>query len=98
MESKFGFKVGDRVVYTEDDNAEFSEHCSGEHGTVCKLDGFGENRVGVEFDNYHVDFHSCGDSCKYHHGLYILVNELYHEIELPEFDAMTVDDISAFLN
>ena len=97
MDSKFGFRVGDRVVYAEY-GGEFDAHIYGESGTVCRLDGYGNSRVGVEFDNYHESFHTCNGACKEGHGLYILCKELTHEVELPEFDVAEIPEILAFLS
>ena len=101
MDSKFGFRVGDRVVYIREPNSEFFAHIEEfEPGTICCLDGYGNDRVGVQFDKYHYDFHSCGGKGKNNHCLYVLHYELGHMesvSDLPDFLAADQLDVNAFL-
>ena len=97
MDSKGGFRVGDRVMYA-DGGSEFGKYLAGETGTVCRLDGFGSDRVGVEWDKEFDDFHSCNGRCADNHGLYVRYEDLMHEEEANKcFDAVDNSDLTLFL-
>lgn len=99
MESKKGFRVGDRVFYNREPGSEFFEHFKDyEEGTVCRLNGWGTERIGVEFDEPHDQFHSCGGRGRDGHCLYIQCNELRHvAADLPDFIASEREDVNIFL-
>lgn len=84
--SKFGFSIGDRVLFIDDIDPDGQIVC-GETGEVCDLDNiFGEDSVGVRWDKKESDRHGCSGKCSEHHGWWVPYYSIQKiDIDLGEF-------------
>ena len=92
VEEKYGFRVGDRVVFTDDEDPDGGVY-NGQTGTVCSLkEYYEEDCIGVEWDIEKCKYHDCSGSCQDHHGWWVpfthiaLVDIDIGEIKSSEFD------------
>lgn len=69
----FGFPIGSRVVLVDDDPCGYVE--VGMVGVVCDIDDrdlYAYNcKIGVRWEEYRLNYHSCCGKCDANHGRYV---------------------------
>lgn len=86
-EEKYGFRVGDTVVFTADRDPDRGV-VRGQIGRVCNLEEqYEDGCIGVEWDLRQEKYHDCGHTCKNHHGWWVPYEDLAHvQNDIGEFE------------
>lgn len=86
-----GFAIGNRVMVIRTVDDAYLK--SGMVGTVCDFtDEFGDENVGVNFDEGSPFFHNCFGNCESEHGFYVAHTNLCAlDIDLGELDISDKD-------
>lgn len=95
-ESKFGFSLGDQVIFIADGDPDHGV-VYGQRGIVVDFDNCSDDMVGVQWDDRCDKFHDCNGKSKQRHGWYVPIDqiEVYIEMEAPEIDSSFLDDALA---
>lgn len=82
IQSKYGFNLGDRVVFVEDEDPD-NGVCRDMIGSVCNLDETYEpENIGIRWDNSDSRYHECDGGCENHRGWYVP----YYQVRHLDFD------------
>lgn len=86
-EEKYGFRIGDMVVFIADEDPDCGV-VRGQIGRVCNLkDEYEEESIGVEWERKRDKYHDCGGTCPNYHGWWVPYEEIKHvQSDIGEFE------------
>lgn len=83
----YEWSVGDRVVSVVDSPEGNDDIVVGSTGVVCEILPESDQRnIGVRWDRYSRNQHSCGGECVSGHGWYVYADEIAHELNDEPFE------------
>lgn len=86
-EERYGFRVGDTVVFTADEDPDVGV-VRGQIGRVCTLEEkYEEGYLGVEWELRKEKYHDCHNTCENYHGWWVPCEDLAHvQNDIGEFE------------